>query len=208
LPVFVLNSLSKVPPTDCPEIIKQKYITLIYLSTGDKYWSQYAYQFSHELCHYVIYTDFPPINDRFGFLEEALCELASLYTLNKMNITWQTNPPYSNWRNYSDSLKKYVDDVLSKPENNIAIPFAAWLTNNLPKLYKDRYGRTENRIIAIQLLPIFAKTPELWEIIHFINGIIITNDMTLKQYLSEWRKLVPPNLYSSFDSIVAILASN
>ena len=205
LPVIVLNSLSRIPQIDYPMIIKEKYFTLIYLSTRDRFWAQYSYQFSHELCHLVIDTDFPPENSSFQWLEETLCELASLYTLNRMSITWQTNPPYPNWADYSYSLRDYVDNTISMPENNITELFYVWLANNLPDLYQDGYKRTENRIIAIHLLPIFTMLPELWRIIHYIKDIVITDNMTLEQYLYEWKRLIPPDLHLSFDIMTVFL---
>ena len=136
LPVLVLNGSLLNPPKEYPKTIKLNGLVLIYLGTKDLSWSQYSYQFSHELWHYIIDTDFPPKNDKFGWFEESLCELASLYTLNKMSITWQTNPPYPNWKDYSGSLKEYITNKLSEPENKITKPFNEWLIDNIPVLYK------------------------------------------------------------------------
>jgi len=208
LPVFVINSTTRMQPINNPQLIKRDNNTLIYLATGDMYWSQYSYQFSHELCHYIIDIDFPPKIDRFGWLEESICELASLFTLYKMSITWQTNPPYSNWRSYSGLLKKYVDDIITSPEYRIAIPFSVWLNNNLSTLFVDRYMRKENCIIAIHLLPLFTKNPELWKIIHYMNRVVVNNNMTLAQYLLEWKRHIPSNLYSNFDAMASILIGN
>ncbi len=110
--VFVINSSNKIPPIDHPEIVKLDKFNLIFLSTKDRFWSQYSYHFSHELCHHVIDSDFYTANDKFGWFEEALCELASIFSVEKMSITWQTNPPYANWTEYSKSLNSYVTDIL------------------------------------------------------------------------------------------------
>jgi len=208
MPVLVLSTLTRNPPTSNPEIIKTGNLVLIYLSTQDLLWSQYSYQFSHELCHYVIDIDFPPKNGRFGWFEESLCELASLFTLNKMSITWQTNPPYASWTWYSASLKTYVDDLTSKSENTIAKRTNEWLAKNLTELYKDRYKRAENLIIAVKLLPFFTATPDLWKTIQFIKEIAITDDMTFELYLSEWKKLIPASLHLSFDDIIKLFTDN
>ena len=53
-PVYVINSKNKAPQTDGPEIIKLDNFNLIYLNTTDNLWSQYSYQFAHELCHHLI----------------------------------------------------------------------------------------------------------------------------------------------------------
>jgi len=190
---------------DFPEIIKDKNHVLIYLCTCDRRWSQYSFQFAHELCHFIIDNDFPPRNDKFGWFEESLCELASLYTLNKMSITWQTNPPYCNWIEYSMSLKEYVDERVYRSENSITKPFSEWLNDYLPELYANRYDREKNLIIAIQLLPIFTFNPDLWKIVLCLKNIIITDDMTLEDYLFEIKKLIPTNLFSSFDKIIHLM---
>jgi hypothetical protein len=207
-PVMVLNSRSSIPPIDGPMIEKGSTHTSIYLDTEDSFWAQYAFQFSHELCHFVIDKEWPPINDRFGWLEEAICELASLYTLSKMSITWQVNPPRPNMSSFSVSLKKYCDDRISDPNRNITEPISVWLIGNLPVLYNDRYKRIENSIIAIHLLPIFTRTPDLWKIIHHMKEIDVHDNMTLRQYLLEWRKFIPSNLYSSFDTMMVLLLDN
>lgn len=192
--VYVINSKNKVPPTDYPEIIKLDKFNLIYLSTSDFYWSQYSYQFAHELCHHVIDSDFNTTNDKFGWFEEALCELASIFCIDKMSQTWQTNPPYSNWKDYSTSLAEYITDIIRKPENKINKPFKIWLTENLDELFKDRYKRTENRIVALQLFPLFKNRPELWKTIQYLKFIKVTDEMTFDDFMNTWKEIVPKKL--------------
>jgi len=203
-PVMVLNAISKDPLQNYPEIIDLEGFTLIYLSTRDLRWAQYSYQFSHELCHFIIGRRYDS-NDRFGWLEETLCKLASLYTLKKMSVTWQTNPPYLNWKDYADELNNYANDIIFSSDNNIGMPLFRWLENNLQFLFYSRYLRTGNQIIAVQLLPIFTRTPDLWKIIQVMKNIVIVDNMSLEQYLIEWKKLIPPVLYSGFDSMAELL---
>ena len=125
-----------------------------------------------------------------------------------MSITWQTNPPYQNWKVYSKSLKNYVTDIIIKPENKLTKPFADWLSENLSTLSRDRYRRTENRIVAVNLLPIFMATPDLWRTIQFIGQINITDKITFEHYLDEWKRKIPENLLSHFDNIIALLIGN
>ena len=206
--VVVCSDLLRNPSPGVPEIIKTNGLTIIFLSTQDQYWSQYSYQFSHELCHFVINTPFPPTNDKFGWFEESLCELASLFTLNKMSNTWQTNPPYPNWEEYSASLKTYVNEILDKPENTLTKPFELWLSEYLPTLSIDRYKRTENRIVAKHLLPLFTAIPDLWKAILYLNPIQVTTDMTFEIYLSQWKKNIPACLYSHFDTMITLLVGD
>ncbi len=66
---------------------------IVELDVRGRYWSQYAYQFSHELCH--ILARYEKSRGRQNrWFEESLCELAALFTLRRMSESWQTSPPY------------------------------------------------------------------------------------------------------------------
>jgi len=202
--VFVLNSSLNIHPIDYTQIIILNDRALIFLHVSGRLWSRYSYQFSHELCHYVIDMEFPPKNDKFGWLEESICELASLYTLNKMSITWKTNPPYSNWIDYSNSLSDYVNEIITDQKNTLNISFYEWLDDNISELILDRYKRDKNKIIALQLLPLFIKIPELWKTIQYLKDVIVKDEITLRQYLYEWKKVIPSTLQSNFVEIINI----
>ncbi|WP_192350361.1 hypothetical protein [Algoriphagus sp. Y33] len=203
--VYIINAKNKVPPKDCPEIIKLDSFNLIYLNTSDRLWSQYCYQFAHELCHHVVDSDFYTTNDKFGWFEEALCELASIFCLDKMSQTWQTNPPYPNWKDYSTLLSEYLIESIDKPDNKISKPFKIWLTENLDELFKDRYKRSENRIIALQLFPLFKRKPEFWKITHYLKFIKVTDEMTFENFLDAWTELVPDTLKELLAEIKTVL---
>jgi len=167
---------------------------LIYLSSYDRLWSKYSYQFAHELCHHVIDSDFYTTNDKFGWFEETLCELASIFCLDKMSQTWLTNPPYPNWKDYSTALTDCVREIIEKPENKISKSFKNWLSENLDALFKDRYKREENRIIALQLFPLFKNRPEFWTTIQYLKFIKVIDEMTFDNFIDAWTELVPENL--------------
>jgi hypothetical protein len=203
--VIVANSNIRTPQRNTPEIIKLDDFDTIFLNTQDRLWSQYAYQFAHELCHHVIDSDFFGKLDQFGWLEESFCELASIYTIDKMSTTWLVRPPYQNWRDYAHSLKSYVDEILSKGENRIKKPLSEWLNDNLPELTKDRYKRTENRIVAIHLFNLFKDNPILWQTIQHIKMVKVTEKMDLKEFICLWKSTLPGNLKSKFEPIEEIL---
>lgn len=169
--VYIQNSKYNVPQISNPQIFKQDGFNQIFLNTSDNLWSQYTYQFSHELCHHVIDSNFSMTNDKFGWLEESLCELASIFCLDKMSQTWQINPPFLNWKDYSTSFAKYVTDIIKEPENIITNSFNNWFKEKLDTLYKDRYNREINRIIALQLFPLFKNNPDSWRIIQYLKFI-------------------------------------
>ncbi len=81
----------------------------VLLNSGDRLWAQVAYQFSHELGH-VLCGNRSTQSPQMWF-EEAFCESLSLWTMDKMGVTWQTKAPYENWRSYATSLSGYANDV-------------------------------------------------------------------------------------------------
>ena len=203
--VYIINSKNKTPPIDHPQIIKHNKFNLIYLSTSDRYWSKYAYQFAHELCHHVVDSDFYTTNDKFGWFEEAICELASIFCIDKMSQTWQINPPYPNWGAYAPSLADYVKKIIGDPDNKPSKPFKSWLTDNLELLFKDRYKRKDNRIVALQLFPLFKHRPEIWKTIQYMKFINVVEDMTLDDFIDAWFELVPDKLKEHIIEIKTIL---
>ena len=203
--VFIKNSSNAIPPTDYPYITKGRYCNTIYLDTRNRSWAQFSYQFSHELCHHIIDKVYRGENDRFGWFEEALCELASIYCIDSMSNTWQTKPPYANWRDYANSLRDYVTAITDNPQYTIATPFNRWLERNLNELYQNRYKRDETRIIALKLLPLFKADTKLWETIQFLKFTNVTKSMDFKSFLASWKKAAPNRLRGKIASIESIL---
>ena len=88
----------------------------ILLSARDSFWSQFAYQFSHELCH--VLSDYERLGEGpNGWFHEAICELASVFTLRRMAERWRTCPPYPGRTDYAESLDSYADSYLSIEEH-------------------------------------------------------------------------------------------
>ena len=105
----------------------------INLTVKGRKWSQFAYQFAHEFCH-VLSGHERLRNNPNNWFHEAVCELASIYTLRRMGERWRTRPPFANWTSYSESLAAYSEDLLEKyrsmsPEGS----FNAWLSANVCK---------------------------------------------------------------------------
>jgi len=93
------------------------------LSARDTHWAQYAFQFAHEFCHALAnYSNDPQRSVRYPrhanlWLEESLCETASLFALRAMSRSWRTAPPYPAWRSYAPWFNDYVEHRLALPEH-------------------------------------------------------------------------------------------
>ena len=164
------------------------------LDVGGTFWSQYAYQFSHELCHILCrYRQGKNANKWF---EEAVCEMASLYSLRRMGETWKTKAPYPNWKSYSGSLTKYAQDLIDKTEVPPA-GLGAWYEGEKEALRAKAELRDKNRVLAVTLLPQFEANPGWWESLTYLNRFPSSADQSLEAYLQQWHRATPAHLQAA-----------
>lgn len=170
---------------------------MILLHTRPERWSQAAYQFAHELCHYMIPDDSP---ERLKWLEESICETASYYFLRKLTKYWKRiEAPFYDCNNnpYADLFTDYVIDDSKKAES-----FNLFDESEIINLENDRYQRKKNSHIANLLLPIFQKHYKTWEAIPYLCSI--PDSLPLKDALREWIQISPQESYNGLIQIYSL----
>jgi len=166
--------------------------SVVQLDTGGTLWSQYAYQFSHELCHVFCHGS----DDYSGNLwfEETLCETASLYCLRRMSETWRTKAPYPNWKGYAPSLAGYARNVVAKrtryPEL-IKLGMPAFYQKHRARIEAEPCDRALNGAMSIVLLSLFERDPQQWEAIRWLNPSPSPKGETFQTYLKKWHAAAP-----------------
>ena len=156
------------------------------LTARNRQWSQFAYQFSHELCHVLSGHDRLRCNPNNWF-HESLCELSSFFVLRRMVVRWPTNPPYSNWAHYSVSLADYVQSEMAKHENVAPRQsFSSWLIANEHDMRQNPYLRDRNGVVALRLLPVFEETPQGWNAVRRLP--VFTGPIS--EYIETWKSEV------------------
>lgn len=170
---------------------------VIGLNVGGSYWSQFAFQFSHEFCHAMAghsndwkkaWIKGPKSNQWF---EESLCETASLFALRAMSKRWQTAPPYPNWRSYAPHLNEYAEARITGARKAFQEPFLTWFAKEQASLRGDAGQREKNLNIALQLLPLFEAEPSGWEAVTFCNLGERIPDKSLDAYFKDWEQNSP-----------------
>ena len=174
----------------------------IQLTARDRRWAQFAYQFAHEFCHAL--SDYERLRGGpNGWFHEAICELASVFTLRRMAERWRTQPPYPHWTAYSGALASYSEDLLGRKERKLPqdTTLSVWVSSEEESLRQDRYQREKNAVVAYELLPIFEMYPEGWNAIRYLpdSGAVI------KDYLQEWAAYVEPVDRQFVNRIVEVL---
>ncbi len=173
----------------------------IRLDTGDHYWSQYAFQFGHELCHVLCQFDQDPTGNLW--FEESICEMASLFVLRRMSETWKTDPPYPNWKTYADSLANYARDYMEQAKLPPGKSLPQWYQEHATALARIATDRERNRVVATALLPKFEAQPEHWGAVHFLNVARPTAPQQFAEYLRDWHANVPAEHRQFVASIAA-----
>lgn len=135
---------------------------VIHLSARNRRWSQFAFQFSHEFCHVLSGYEWLQ-NNLNNWFHEALCELASVFTLRRMGETWPVNPPFQNWSDYACSLtdgaKERISHEESRPPKGDTLK--SCLSVREDELRDYPYQRQLNAVVAYSLLPLFVSPPTL-----------------------------------------------
>lgn len=173
----------------------------IRLNTGGNLWSQYAYQFAHELCHVVCRYDRDPTGNQW--FEESLCELASLFVLRRMAERWATEPPYPNWRDYAPHLAAYATARIDGARLPEGTTLADWYRANRSALATVATDRQRNTVVAAALLPLFEAEPAHWAAVPYLNEAMPTAPQPFREYLADWRRRLPPERRPTVAAIAA-----
>ena len=159
---------------------------IVRLDTHKTFWSQYAFQFSHEFCH--IMCGYKAGDQSNQWFEESLCETASLFAMRKMRKEWEEKPPYPNWKSYAPALEKYAQERLDSHAWPDSLTVAEWYDRNKEKLKENPTDREKNTTIATKLLPLFEQRPENWGAVAFLNVHKTKDSRSFSTYLTDWRR--------------------
>lgn len=170
-----------------PRVIYDGRPYQIFLSTGDRYWSQYVFQFSHELCH--VLTGYERYREhRHKWFEESLCELASLYVLHRLAADWKHQPPPAVCRaaEFAPNHRTYALDREQQHLASVGGDLHTWFAANVGELEANRYDRVRTGIVAAALRPRFIQEPFLWEACRRVNRWDPNGQETFGAYLDSW----------------------
>jgi hypothetical protein len=178
---------------------------VIRLNVRGNLWARLAYQFAHEFCH-VLADPRTWKNDRFAWIEEALCETASLFALRSMAKGWAIEPPYPNWRDYCSSLAGYEAERTSDTARRLppGLPLSSWLVDHLTFLEADPYRRDDNTIIATELLPVFERDRAAWRAVRFLHTWPRSSVAPFADFMNGWAMACPAECHHVVESIAVL----
>lgn len=184
----------------------------VLLDVRDTRWDQFAYQFSHELCH--IFSNYGQraldggaVARDHQWFEETLCETVSLFTLDRLSASWERSPPHPRWKAYAPAFREYANRLLSQGHRRLPAngTIAAWYEANRGELETHPYLRERNELLASALLPLFQNTPGSFASIAFLNRERPASSGSFKAYLEAWYSCCPPEHRDFVGRLISLL---
>jgi hypothetical protein len=182
------------------------------LAVEGNLWARFSFQFAHEFGHCLMdhandtKKRWHKLEHANQWLEESICEVASLFSLRGMAQTWKTKPPYPNWKGYSSALADYARQRMEEPKHCLpaGTTFSAWFASEEAGLRKAWAQREKNMIISQQLLPLFDAQPDGWEAITFLKLGTRDVNKTLAKNISEWSANAPAEHRAFISKVAAV----
>lgn len=171
---------------------------VIVLNVQGTRWDQFAYQFSHELCH--ILTNFEHREpgqegeDRqHQWFEEALCEAVALMGLKRVAALWEKSPPYPHWRSYARAFSDYAAALSSQAHRHLTAgkTIREWYGEQSMQLARNPYSRETNEVLATRLLPLIEQTPAALASIAYLNRLGASAPESFGAFLKAWFECCP-----------------
>lgn len=184
---------------------------LVFLSVRDTRWDQFAYQFSHELCHIFANSEHRETSGGVvardhQWFEEALCEAVSLFALRQLASSWEDRPPYPHWKGYAPAFREYAERLLGEKHRKLppGKSVADWYVENRDALGSNPYLRDKNELLAIRLMALLEEAPANLEAIGYLNLEISSFSKSFEAYLESWLSCCPENVRDLAGRVIAL----
>lgn len=176
------------------------------LAVQGRHWAQIAYQFSHEMGHILCGFDEDP--DPHHWLEETLCEAASLLVLRKMARRWKQDPPYPNWTSYAPHLEQYVQKLIERGALPEGETIDGWYKKHRVEVKSTPVKRERLLVIAVAWLPLLEKEPQAWRAVRYLNHGVPEPEESLARALRRWKSNCPEQDRVQVDRLAQMLGIN
>jgi len=186
---------------------------LVLLNVQDTRWDQFAYQFSHELCHIFSNSGHREMSGDVvardhQWFEEALCEAVSLFTLKQLASSWEHSPPYPRWKDYAPAFREYAERLSGEKHRHLPPDksVADWYVENREVLESNPYLREKNEFLATQLIALLEEAPGRLGAIGYLNLEKSTFSKSFGGYLDSWYTCCPEEIRDFARRVISLFA--
>ena len=170
-----------------PKVDLVGQVQRIGLSAGGRDYMRQVYQFAHEYTH--VLTNWQDSKARrYKWLEETLCELASLHVICHFALLL----PFGGYttQQWLAYVNRIIDDHAAARYQRHGIgestPPRTWYPKVRQHLASDSLIRELNAGIARALLAPFIDRPALWRAASLLNQWDTAKDRDMRRYLDSW----------------------
>lgn len=157
--------LSVLYSSDYP-VTYRKHL-LIFLSAQGRFFHNQAYQYAHELCHFMVFGNTCP---EYQWLDEVMCHTMSWYAMYRFSQMRNTSSGELLNFFYSEA-DGYLKKSMSHRLVLHGVPIQKIIRQNLDYLHKNPIDRPLIDAIAYEIYPLFCKYPELWKIVPHLDRL-------------------------------------
>jgi hypothetical protein len=181
------------------------HVAKIHLLVKGRYWCQFVYQYSHEMCHALaMTTNGDPNKSANEWFEESLADAASILVMKATAKSWAVTPPFSGQESYASAVAEYAQSEQDqlKVDTTTRSKFKSWFAKNKAEMKNHPTDRERDHVVASVLWRILDAKPSYWPAISYLNTAKVGNDANFSTYLSGWRDSCP-HAYKGFVDEVA-----
>jgi hypothetical protein len=168
---------------------------LVRLHADRSRWHLYVFEFAHEFCHILSNYDRagPDVARRNQWLEEALCETASLYALGSLGAQPPDASLASRLAEHAASLRRFFRVLVTEGHRKLPeeSELAEWLQEHEAGMRDDPYLREKNDVVAKAMLPLFFANPDGWDALCYLNLHPGDAFASLDDFLRHWHANAP-----------------
>ena len=115
------------------------------------------------------------------WFEESICELASLFFMNRAFLHWQgwksdscdlslsNSSPCLLLKLFAPYFKEYFDKLITQNQQVERQHLSVWINDNMQFLSEPKYHRNLYNQIACALYPLFCESPDLWSLLPYLK---------------------------------------
>jgi hypothetical protein len=192
------------PDAPYPMLITDREPLIIRTCVKTGYWSQFAYQFSHELTHFVIRNIKIDKDKYLKWFEETICESISLFIVKILAEYWDFCPLYDLNNKYDKSMLDYFENEYKKCGSKLKNCKSIYEIKRIEETCEEiRSERFDERNILYNIIIKFQKRIKIiFDYTNYVhkNNLLINFDMWVKEkneyadVLNEIRKIQPINI--------------
>lgn len=183
----VIHVISKDDSPMCSRISESQCAIMLHCPS-DETGLQYAYQFAHEFCHWLIGGTLSGECVGLFWLEETICELASFHCLSVLRGKWSQFAPEYPLYLVDDYIFHTLEDGLPPAQ----LPLSGYINSHRGELYTPEYHRDLYSQMALALYPHFRGCPQLWQLLPYF-GDLKTHDR-IDRWLEDMGHRTPTEL--------------